>query len=93
MKKLILIASLLCGAFQAQAEPLGYHVLLVEQDIVRTFWSPCSTSQLGDVETEEIANYESQGFVLVAKILMPQLDSRARIPECQYTFVRRTNLK
>lgn len=96
MKKLIMIASVLLGTAQAHAnknQNFGYFPVLVEQDVVRMFWSPCRYQQLGQIEREEIAMYENQGFVLAAKIAMPQPNNGNRIPECQYTFVRKNALR
>lgn len=96
MKKLVLFAALMVsGAIQSVAHAdsgTAYRELLVEEDVMRTFWSPCAERQLGQVELEEIESYKNQGFVLIAKILMLQVGSQS-IPECQYTFVRQGALK
>ncbi len=90
MKKTILAALIAFAGVHAQAHDYGYNDLLVRADIVRAFWSPCRlTSPQNDLELSEIEIYKSQGFELIAKIIMPA----GNHPECQYTFVRKSALR
>lgn len=90
----LLIAALLMSS-AALAGQSDYHSLLVKNDVVRTFWSPCDLTKLRtDVELAEIDTYSKSGFILIAKIKLPATDENGMgIPECQYTFVRKSHLK
>lgn len=96
MKTMITVATaLFLSVIPVKAESNDYHQLLKKADIVRTFWSPCDLTRLKhDLELTEIDMYVNQGFVLIAKIKLPATDEYGnQIPECQYTFVRKTNLR
>lgn len=71
-----------------------YLNLLIDQDIVRTFYSPCNFHDLRtEIEVDEMQMYYRQGFVLLAKVKMPQPNPEVQtIPECMYSFVRKTHL-
>ncbi len=95
MKMVSAIAIILfLSSLSVKAES-NYSELLTKADIVRAFWAPCELTRLNQkIEIAEIDLYVNQGFVLLAKIKLPPTDQDGnRIPECQYTFVRKTHLR
>lgn len=96
MKNAIFAAAIaLSAAMPARAQTNeDYITLLLEQDTIRTFYSPCKFESLKpDLEVAEMQLYFSQGFKLIAKVKMPTHNKQGHgIPECMYTFVRHSRL-